>query len=714
MRWVLTGRRCFSLEEDEDPAPVPDGFKRLQVSHCAICRTDAKMWDEGHRDLVFPRVPGHELVAADEGGKRFAAWPGRACGECRYCRSGRENLCPDMKIMGFHLDGGFSDHVIAPERSLVAIPDQVSTPLACFAEPVGCALHAIQNLCLQKEDRIIIYGGGTLGLIAALICQSSGAIPLVIEKDEEKIHKIRRFLNHTGIRCAKETTAGEFDAALNACPEPAAFNLCAVKLRRGGRFAFFSGLKKNFDIETNLLNLLHYKEIEVTGSYGLTRADMSDGLEIIAKRASAFELLIEGIEPFFRMPELMPGILAGSSLKYILDLTHGGKDFCRDFNTYRKGVNAMQLRREEPVSCDNSNPKNPDEKIHEAVIRGIRPLARNLQPAARKKIDEKTKPLGALGQLEDLALQMSLIQKSLDPTINRKALFVFAGDHGIASEGVSAYPAKVTGEMVKNILAGGAAINVLCRHYGIDIRVVDMGVNADFEDHPLLLDRKVRKGTRNFAVEEAMTLEETLQAVESGMNVFLAEHARNTIDIAALGEMGIANTTSASAIISVVTGISATQATGRGTGVDDEGLAHKAGIIAKVIGLHKPDPRDGLDILRKIGGYEIAGITGAALAAASVGAAVVLDGLISTAAGLVAYIINPLIGDYLISGHRSVEAAQRAALEHMGLEPVIDHRMRLGEGTGAAMAIDAVAAACRIMREMASFAEAGVSNKDTV
>ncbi|MDZ7579519.1 MAG: nicotinate-nucleotide--dimethylbenzimidazole phosphoribosyltransferase [Deltaproteobacteria bacterium] len=162
----------------------------------------------------------------------------------------------------------------------------------------------------------------------------------------------------------------------------------------------------------------------------------------------------------------------------------------------------------------------PGKQIRDAIIRGIRPIEKNLRPAAQRKIDEKTKPLGALGRLEDLALQMSLIQKNLNPDINRKALYVFAGDHGIAAEGVSAYPAKVTGEMVKNILAGGAAINVLCRHYAVEIRVVDMGVNADFEDHPLLLKKKIRKGTRNFAVEEAMTPEESVRAVETGMQVF--------------------------------------------------------------------------------------------------------------------------------------------------------------------------------------------------
>lgn len=321
MRWVLTGRRQLSLETIENSQPLPESFKRLRVLCCAICRTDAKMWDEGHRDLVFPRVPGHELVAADESGRRFVVWPGRVCGQCRYCRSGRENLCIDIDIMGFHHDGGFAENVTVPDSSLIPVPAEVSSPLACFAEPVGCTVHALKRLRLQKNDRIIIYGGGTVGLIAALVCQSTGAIPLVIEKNAEKIHKIGNFLRHTGIRCVKETVDSEFEAALNACPDPAAFGLCMVKLGRGGRFAFFSGLKKNQDIETNLINLMHYKEIEIHGAYGLTRADMRAGLDIIAKHATVFDRLIEGIEPFSRVPELMPAVLAASSLKYILDFT---------------------------------------------------------------------------------------------------------------------------------------------------------------------------------------------------------------------------------------------------------------------------------------------------------------------------------------------------------------------------------------------------------
>ncbi len=352
------------------------------------------------------------------------------------------------------------------------------------------------------------------------------------------------------------------------------------------------------------------------------------------------------------------------------------------------------------------------DSVYQSVISGIRPVESKLAAAAQRKIDNKTKPLGSLGRLEALGVQMSLIQQDLAPELNRKSMLVFAADHGIASEGVSAYPPEVTAQMVANFLGGGAAINVLCRHNNIDFGVVDMGVKADLGSHPLLYDRKVRKGTRNFAIETAMTDEETVEAIESGMSVFLSEDEKQRIDIVGLGEMGIGNTTSASAIISCITGISAADATGRGTGIDNEGLSHKVETIKSALALHNPNAENGLAVLRTVGGYEIAGMAGAALAAASKQTAVVLDGLISTAAGLVAYLICPAIQGYLFSGHRSVERAQNAALEHMGLEPIIDFSMRLGEGTGAALSINMIEAACRIMGEMASFEDAGVSGKE--
>jgi nicotinate-nucleotide--dimethylbenzimidazole phosphoribosyltransferase len=332
-------------------------------------------------------------------------------------------------------------------------------------------------------------------------------------------------------------------------------------------------------------------------------------------------------------------------------------------------------------------------------------------PAAQKKIDLKTKPVGALGKIEDLAVKISTIQQTLNPSIENKKIFVFAGDHGVVEEGISAFPAKVTGQMVENFLNDGAAINVLCRQYGIDLSVVDMGVNADFKKHDNLKDKKIRKGTRNFALQKAMTENEALQAIQSGADVFYESYKFSGCDIIGLGEMGIGNTSSSTAIISAVTGLSIEDAVGRGTGIDDKGFKRKIEVLNKALQLHKPNSKDGIDILCKVGGYEIAGMCGAALAAASKGKCIVLDGVISTAAGLIAYLICPNIRDYFISGHKSVEQSQQSALKYLKIKPIIDLNMRLGEGTGSAITMNLVDTACRIMSEMASFDDAGVTNK---
>ncbi|MDY6824999.1 MAG: nicotinate-nucleotide--dimethylbenzimidazole phosphoribosyltransferase [Thermodesulfobacteriota bacterium] len=343
------------------------------------------------------------------------------------------------------------------------------------------------------------------------------------------------------------------------------------------------------------------------------------------------------------------------------------------------------------------------------IIENIQPLDRRLLEAANKKIDGKTKPPGALGRLEELAVQMCLVQNTLAPQIRRKHLFVFAGDHGVTREGISAFPADVTGQMVLNFLNGGAAINVLCRHHDIAMKVVDMGIVPDLEDHPDLIQKKVAHGTRNLAREAAMSIAEAILALEHGMSVFLDAHAESPIDIMGVGEMGIGNTTPAAAIIAAITGISPARAVGRGTGLDDRGLGHKIEIVERALALHYPDPTDGFEVLRTVGGFEIAGIAGAVLAAASKNTAVVLDGVIATAAGLIAARINPDITGFLIAGHRSVEPAHAAALDFMGLDPLMDFNMRLGEGTGAALAMDTVEAACKIMTQMASFEDASVT-----
>ncbi len=348
-------------------------------------------------------------------------------------------------------------------------------------------------------------------------------------------------------------------------------------------------------------------------------------------------------------------------------------------------------------------------RLLQKTINEILPLSRTLEKNARHKMDLKTKPAGSLGRLEEMAVRMSLIQNSLTPKIAVKKMFVFAGDHGIAAEGVSAYPAEVTPQMVLNFLHGGAAINVLCRQAGAGISVIDMGVNYEFGSEPGLINKKVRKGTRNFLIEDSMTVGEAIRSIELGIEVFDDAYKTEKFNIAGVGEMGIGNSTSAAAIISAATGLSPEKTAGRGTGLNDTGFKNKVEIIARALGQRKPDPKNGLDILQKVGGFEIGGIAGACLAAAAVKIPVVLDGLISTAGGLIAYLIKPYVKDYFFSGHKSVEAGQKAALKMLELEPILDLGMRLGEGTGAVLAINLIEASCRIMCEMSSFEEAGVS-----
>ncbi|WP_300460106.1 nicotinate-nucleotide--dimethylbenzimidazole phosphoribosyltransferase [Desulfobacula sp.] len=698
MKMILTGLGKLEIAPTHDtPEPMEKGYTKTRVLCCAICRTDAKMWEQGHRDLVLPRVLGHEMVVRNQTGQRCIVWPGKSCGVCRFCNTGRENLCEHMKITGFHTDGGFSDQAVLPDDSLIPLPDDLLSHVACFAEPVGCVINAFEKFSVKPNDRILIYGSGTMGLVTALYARSLGLVPQVIEKNETKITHIAPFLGATHIACSKDTHASEFELVINTCADYIAFCQCLTKVGKGGQVSFFSGISKNEHIETNLLNLIHYKEAVVSGVYGMTRDHMEKAIPFMQAHERELTLLIEEIVTPAKAPALMANVLGGNHLKYILDF-----DLAADTTLLTK-------ERQPPPPPGISRQDLLPQGLCKQVIEAVAPLSDHLLAGATAKIDEKTKPLGALGRIEDLAVRMSLIQNTLHPEIRQKNLFVFAGDHGITEEGVSAYPSEVTAQMVDNFLNGGAAINVLCRHHDIDMKIVDMGVKQKFLPHPELIIKKVAYGTRNFAIEDAMTHQQMILALENGMTTFLDTYASKPVDILGVGEMGIGNTTSAAAIISAITGITPAQATGRGTGVDDKGLAHKTEVIERVLAFHTLDPSNGFEILQKIGGFEIAGIAGAVLAAASTKTAIVLDGVISTAAGLVAYTINPDIQGYLISGHKSVERAQDAALTHMNLVPLVDLNLRLGEGTGAAMAIDMAVAACKVMTQMASFDEAKIA-----
>jgi nicotinate-nucleotide--dimethylbenzimidazole phosphoribosyltransferase len=341
----------------------------------------------------------------------------------------------------------------------------------------------------------------------------------------------------------------------------------------------------------------------------------------------------------------------------------------------------------------------------------IPPIDKRAAQQARARQNSLTKPPGSLGRLEEVSIQLAGMKADPLPNVERKAVIIMAADHGVALEGVSAFPAEVTPQMVMNFLSGGAAINVLARQAGASVTIVDIGVAADFDPALAgLWHRKVARGTSNMAKGPAMTRADAEKALACGMDV-LAEVAKEGLDLIATGEMGIGNTTPSSAIISVMTGLPVAKVTGRGTGLDDAGISRKIRVIENAIALNRPDPKNALDVLSKVGGLEIAGLAGVMIAAASRRIPVVVDGFISSAAAMIAVGLVPDVRNYLLSGHQSVEIGHQAMLRHLGLTPLIDLDLRLGEGTGAVLAFHLVEAASRILREMATFAEAGVSDK---
>jgi nicotinate-nucleotide--dimethylbenzimidazole phosphoribosyltransferase len=351
------------------------------------------------------------------------------------------------------------------------------------------------------------------------------------------------------------------------------------------------------------------------------------------------------------------------------------------------------------------------QKSREGRITGrIGPLKESFLEEAQKRLDALTKPLGSLGRLEEFARQLVAITEKSMPVLDRKVVFTFAGDHGVTAEGVSAYPKEVTPQMVFNFLNGGAGINVLARHAGAEVVVVDIGVDYAFEETPGLLIRKVMKGTANMRREPAMTRSQAEQSLEVGADLASA-YAKKGYHLFGTGDMGIGNTTPSSAIAAVLTGTPVSEVTGRGTGITDASLAQKIAVIEESLRLHRPDPADPLDVLAKVGGTEIGGIAGLILGAAALRIPVVIDGLISTAGALIAFSLEPCVKDYMFAAHTSVERGHRVMLDHMGLRPILDLDLRLGEGTGAALAMLIIEAGLKIYREMATFAEAGVSGE---
>lgn len=341
----------------------------------------------------------------------------------------------------------------------------------------------------------------------------------------------------------------------------------------------------------------------------------------------------------------------------------------------------------------------------------IRPVSLTLKNELQTKIDTKTKPLGALGMLEEIALKIGLIQNTLSPQLRKPHIVVFAGDHGIVAEGVSAYPQDVTYQMVLNFLNQGAAINVFCRKNNLDLTVVDAGVNYDFPPNARLIQEKIAKGTKNFLRQPAMSPRQCRDAIDKGAQI-VRRIAADGCNVIGFGDMGIGNTASASAVMHFLAECPVERCAGRGAGLDDEQFKHKIKILKEAVSRHAVNARDPLEILATFGGFEIAMMCGAMLQAAALGMVVLIDGFIATSALLAAYHWHPEILDYAFFCHRSDEKGHHEMLHYLKVKPVLDLQMRLGEGTGAALAFPILQAAVDFLNEMASFASASVSTKN--
>ncbi len=346
----------------------------------------------------------------------------------------------------------------------------------------------------------------------------------------------------------------------------------------------------------------------------------------------------------------------------------------------------------------------------EATYRKIFPQDGEFRKQATDRLEQLTMPHWALGDLMDLAVDLAGMTSSMHPPVERKKVVVMVGDHGVTVEGVSKYPSEVTAQMVYNFVTGGAGINALARQAGAEVVVVDMGCSSDLTDLAdagKIIVKKIAPGTQNIAHGPAMTRTHAVMAVEAGIEV--ANQLAEEVDVFGTGDMGIGNTTPSTAIVATLTGKSIDELTGRGTGLDDEQLAHKKKVMERILTINKPDASDGLDVLAKVGGFEIGGIAGLIIGAASHKKPVVVDGFISTAGALIACSLEPFVRDYIICAHRSMEPGHRAMQEKIGRKPLLDLNLRLGEGTGAALAMNLVEASVAILTEVATFADAGVT-----
>jgi len=382
------------------------------------------------------------------------------------------------------------------------------------------------------------------------------------------------------------------------------------------------------------------------------------------------------------------------------------------YKLFAEGVTRIWTLRSGVIFFDTKGETKEMEKrldFLERVNNDIDSLDKASMDEAKSRQDSLTKPKESLGKLEDLSIQIAGIKRDARPSIDKKVVIVMAGDHGVTESGVSAFPKEVTHQMVLNFAGGGAGINVLAKHVGAEVRVIDIGVDALIESDAIL-NKKVKMGTDNFINGPAMSREEAIKALNVGIDVVIDE-VEEGADLIAIGDMGIGNTTASTAILRALSGLDIKDITGKGTGIDEEGLIRKQELILEAIEKNDPNSGDAIDVLSKLGGLEIAALAGVILGAAMSSVPVIIDGFISGAAALISAKIAPKSVEYMVASHLSVEPGHGFILRELGLDPVLDLNMRLGEGTGSALTMSIVEAACKILSEMATFEEASVSNK---
>ena len=318
---LLQLEKTGSLKLKQGPVPKAGNDEVIvKVTHCALCRTDAKMWKSGQRDLVLPRVLGHEICGViKECKKSFVVWPGSACGHCRQCKAGRENLCSKMKILGFHKDGGLAEYVVAPKSSLLPVPDNLPGDVACLAEPLSCTINALEMANVSAGEKVLIYGAGPVGLMAALAVKAQGAYPFITDINNARLTMTENFQNKAGIAGAVKASGPDFDVVINAAPSLDTFVKGIDNLISGGCFCIFSGFTDKDSVSCAVINEIHYRQLKVVGAYGCTRRQMEKALIILGKYKDEVKLLLEGHIVLEQVSSVLPKILAGRALKYVVE-----------------------------------------------------------------------------------------------------------------------------------------------------------------------------------------------------------------------------------------------------------------------------------------------------------------------------------------------------------------------------------------------------------